>query len=268
MAAEHAIDPMQQFSIQPLAGGSLSGSAFQFTNSALWMFLVALTIVVFMLGGMQRKPVPSRWQMAAESLVGFISGLVSDNIGPEGRKFVPWVFTLFSFIMVSNLMGLMPFGIVHAWHPFTVTSQFTLTGELAVLSFGTVLAVGFWRHGFKFFTLFIPHGTPLPLMPIIIPIEFISFMIRPFSLGLRLFIAMLAGHILVDVLGNFVVQGIGSGAAMGYVVSIVSYIFVVGIMALELLVCCIQAYVFSLLTSLYLNDAVHLHLSESEEFGH
>ena len=150
-------------------------------------------------------------------------------------------------------------GVVEAAHPFTVTSQFTVTGILAIISFGTVLVVGLWKHGFKFFSLFVPHGTPLPLLPLIIPIEFISFMVRPFSLALRLFVAMIAGHILVDVFGYFIVNGINAGTPMGYGISAISFVFIAGVNALELLVCCIQAYVFALLTSLYINDAVHLH---------
>jgi F-type H+-transporting ATPase subunit a len=122
-----------------------------------------------------------------------------------------------------------------------------------------VLAVGFWRHGLHFFSLFVPHGAPAWLMPIIIPVEFVSFMVRPFSLGLRLFVAMTAGHILLEVFGSFVVQGLNAGGALGPIVSLLSFVMIIGVSALELLVCAIQAYVFALLTSLYLNDAVHLH---------
>ncbi|MBU6206340.1 MAG: F0F1 ATP synthase subunit A, partial [Alphaproteobacteria bacterium] len=215
MAAEHSIDPMHQFSISPVGGGALTGHFAQFTNSALWMLIVTGCVVLFMWGGMQRKLIPGRWQVAAESLLEFINSLTVGNIGPEGRKFTPWVFTLFSFILIANLMGLMPFGIVPAFHPFTITSQFSLTGVLAIISFSTVLVVGFWRHGFHFFSLFIPHGTPLPMIPLIFIIELISFMVRPFSLALRLFVAMIAGHILMDVFANFIVNGIQTGSMMG-----------------------------------------------------
>ncbi len=165
---------------------------------------------------------------------------------------------MFTFILFSNFMGMMPFGIVDAAHPFTVTSQFTVTGVLALISFGIVLIVGFWKHGFHFFSLFVPHGTPKPLLPLIVPIELISFMVRPFSLALRLFVAMIAGHILVKVFGYFIVNGINAGG-IGYAISFISFVFIAGVNALELLVCAIQAYVFALLTSLYINDAVHLH---------
>jgi F-type H+-transporting ATPase subunit a len=250
---------MHQFQIDALGNGALDGTAFAFTNSALWMLIVLGAILLFMWGGMKRDLVPGRWQAAVEYLTSFISGMSLANIGPEGRKYTPWIFTVFVFILFSNLMGMMPFGVVEAAHPFTVTSQFTVTGVLAIISFSIVLIVGFWKHGFHFFSLFVPHGTPALLLPLIVPIELISFLVRPFSLALRLFVAMIAGHILVDVFGYFIVNGINSGTAMGYGISAISFVFIAGVNALELLVCCIQAYVFALLTSLYINDAVHLH---------
>src|SRR5688500_16454788 len=134
--------------------------------------------------------------------------MVDTNIGPEGRKYLPWVFTIFIFILFANLMGMMPFGVVPGVHPFTVTSQFTITGVMAIISFSIVLIVGFWRHGLHFFSLFVPKGTPFLLKILIVPIELISFLVRPFSLGLRLFVAMIAGHILVKVFGSFVVGGL------------------------------------------------------------
>ena len=259
MAAESKIDPMHQFTISPLGGGVLDGSPLALTNSALWMLIVLGAIVLFMWGGMKRELVPGRWQAAVEMLTGFVSGLAVGNIGPEGKKYVPWIFTLFTFILFSNYIGMMPFGIVEAAHPFTVTSQFSITGVLAIISFGIVLVVGFWKHGLKFFGLFVPHGTPLPLLPLIVPIEMISFLVRPFSLALRLFVAMIAGHILVEVFGSFIVSGFSSGTPMGIGIGAISFIFIMGVNALELLVCGIQAYVFALLTSLYIHDAEHLH---------
>jgi F-type H+-transporting ATPase subunit a len=256
VAAESKIDPMHQFQISPLAG-HLDGTPFVFTNSALWMLVVLALIWIFMLGGMKRQLVPGRWQAMVEGVTGFVHSMVTTNIGPEGRKYMPWVFTVFMFILFANLLGLMPFALVGA-QPFTVTSQFTVTGIMAIISFAIVLIVGFWRHGFHFFSLFIPHGTPKPMLPMIFLIELLSFMVRPFSLALRLFVAMIAGHILVEVFGSFVVQGINAGG-IGPAVSLLSFVFIVGVMALEILVCAIQAYVFALLTSLYINDAVNLH---------
>jgi F-type H+-transporting ATPase subunit a len=256
VAAESKIDPMHQFQISPLAG-NLDGSPFVFTNSALWMLVVLALIWIFMLGGMKRELVPGRWQVMVEGVTGFIHSMVTTNIGPDARKYMPWVFTVFMFILFANLIGLMPFALLGA-HPFTVTSQFTVTGIMAIISFGIVLVVGFWKHGFHFFSLFIPHGTPKPMLPMIFLIELLSFLVRPFSLALRLFVAMIAGHILVEVFGSFVVQGINAGG-IGPAVSLLSFVFIIGVMALEILVCAIQAYVFALLTSLYINDAVNLH---------
>jgi F-type H+-transporting ATPase subunit a len=207
--------------------------------------------------GMKRQLVPDRWQVAVEGLTGFIDDMVKVNIGPKGKVFVPYIFSLFMFILVSNLLGLLPLAIVGI-HPFTTTSHFSITGVLAVLSFSIVLVVGFWRHGLHFFSLFVPHGTPKIMIPLIAAIEFISFMVRPFSLGLRLFVAMIAGHILMEVFGSFIVSGLGSGP-MGWAVGGLSFLFIMFVVALELLMCIIQAYVFALLTALYLNDAVHLH---------
>jgi F-type H+-transporting ATPase subunit a len=256
VAAESRIDPMHQFQIAPLAGDL--GSPFAFTNSALWMLIVLGLIWLFMLGGMKRQLVPGRWQVAVEGVTGFVTSMLATTVGPEGRRYVPWVFTIFMFILVANLIGLMPFALAGA-HPFTVTSQFTVTGVMAIISFSIVLIVGFWKHGFHFFSLFIPHGTPKVLLPLIFLIELLSFMVRPFSLALRLFVAMIAGHILVEVFGSFVVSGINAGGVAGPLVSVLSFVFIMGVMALELLVCAIQAYVFALLTSLYINDAVNLH---------
>lgn len=258
MAAGTKIDPMHQFEIAPIFGSFEGGNPFVFTNSALWMFAVLACIYIFMIGGMKRELVPGRWQVAVEGLTGFITNMVDSSIGPQGRKYVPWVFTAFIFILFANLLGAMPFAILGA-HPFTVTSQFTVTGVMSIISFAIVLGVGFWKHRLHFFSLFVPKDTPFILKLLIAPIEFVSFLVRPFSLGLRPFIAMFAGHILLEVFGNFIVQGFNAGGPMGWFVSILCFLFVAFINALELLVGAIQAYVFALLTSLYINDAVNLH---------
>lgn len=260
MAAESGkIDPMHQFEVTPLGGGfHLGGHEILFTNSALWMVVAAITLGIFMWGGMRRQLVPGRWQAAVEGFTGFISSMMTQNIGSEGRKFTPYVFSLFMFILFCNLLGMLPLG-VFGIHPFTVTSHIAITGVLALVSFAIVLVVGFWRHGLHFFSLFVPHGTPLPMIPIIAPIEFISFMVRPFSLALRLFVAMMAGHLLLEVLASFVVSGGLGGVGTGLIVSLPSMLLMIAICALEILVAGIQAYVFALLTSLYINDAEHLH---------
>jgi F-type H+-transporting ATPase subunit a len=208
---------------------------------------------------MKRELVPGRWQAAVEGVTGFISNMMHTNIGPEGRKFTPYVFSLFMFILFANILGMLPVGLVGV-HPFTVTSHLTVTGILAIVSFAIVLVVGFARHKLHFFSLFVPHGTPVIMIPLIFMVELMSFLVRPFSLALRLFVAMTAGHILLKVLGGFVINGLNAEAFwVAPVVALPSFILMIGISALELLVAVIQAYVFALLTSLYINDAVNLH---------
>lgn len=262
MAAEQAkVDPMHQFTIEPMLGSAnweIAGYNIAFTNSALWMLITTVVLFLFVAGGMKRELVPGRWQMTVETFTGFIDSMLEANIGKEGRKYVPYVFSLFMFILFANLLGLLPLGVI-GLHPFTFTSHFTITGALAILSFSIVLIVGFWKHGFHFFSLFVPHGTPLPMIPLIFVIELVSFLVRPFSLGLRLFVAMMAGHVLLEVLSSFVIGGANAGAFFMGLVSIPSFILMVAICALEILVAGIQAYVFALLTSLYINDAEHLH---------
>jgi F-type H+-transporting ATPase subunit a len=255
------IDPMHQFLVEPVMGSRLSiaGYDVSFTNSALFMVITLGVLWLFMLGGMRRQLVPGRWQAAVEGVTGFVSNMMDANIGPKGKAFTPYVFSLFMFILFANLIGLFPLGVVPGWHPFTITSHITVTAVLAFVSFGIVLIVGFAKHGLHFFSLFVPHGTPALMVPLIFVIELASFLVRPFSLGLRLFVAMTAGHILLDVFASFVVQGFNSGSVLGIPVGVLSFIMIIGISALELLVSAIQAYVFALLTSLYLNDAINLH---------
>jgi F-type H+-transporting ATPase subunit a len=257
VAADAKIDPMHQFVIEPIFGSFHQSNPFVFTNSALWMLIVLGTIYAFMLGGMKRQLVPGRWQVMVEGLIGFVDDMVQASIGPEGKKYLPWVFTAFIFLLFANLMGNMPFAAAGV-HPFTVTSQFTITGVMSLISFAIVLGVGFWKHGLHFFSLFTPPGVHWIGKVLLFPIEFISFLVRPFSLGLRPFIAMFAGHILVDIFGNFIVQGFNASGG-GIAVSILAFLFVAFINILELLVAAIQAYVFAILTALYINDAVHIH---------
>ena len=252
------MDPMHQFAITPIGGDELIASPFQFTNSALWMMIVLAAVVLFMWGGTRRQLVPGRWLAAVEGLTGFVDDIARQSIGPEGRRYLPWIFTAFIFILFSNWIGAMPFAIAGA-HPFTVTSQFSVTGVMSILSFAIVLGVGFWKHGLHFFSLFVPTGAPLPVKLFVAPIEFVSFMVRPFSLGLRPFIAMFAGHVLLEVFGNFVVQALNAGSPTGFAISVLCFVFLIFVNALELLVGGIQAYVFALLTALYINDAVNLH---------
>ena len=261
MAQSGKIDPMHQFAIEPMFGTdhwAIGGYNIAFTNSALWMVLAAVVLRGFMLLGMKRQLVPGRWQMAVETMTNFIDDLLRSSVGPGGKPYVPYVFSLFMFILVANLLGMLPLGLIGV-HPFTFTSHFTATGVLAIMSFSIVLVVGFWKHGFHFFGLFVPHGTPAPMIPFIFLIELVSFMVRPFSLGLRLFVAMTAGHVLLKVLAGFVINSANAGAGFGLTVGLSSFALMIGISALEVLVAVIQAYVFALLTALYINDAVNLH---------
>jgi len=259
VAAEAKIDPMHQFVIQPIAGNFAGGNPFVFTNSALWTLIVLGAIWFFMYGGMKRELIPGRWQVAVEGLISFIDDMVGVSMGPEGKKYVPWVFTAFVFLLFANLMGNMPFGVIPSAHPFTITSQFTFTGVMSIITFVIVLGVGFWKHGLHFFSLFVPKDAPLIFKFFIAPIEFMSFLVRPFSLGLRPFIAMFAGHVLLDVFGNFVVQALNSQSAGGIGISILCFLFIMFVSMIELLVAAIQAYVFAILTSLYIGEAVNLH---------
>jgi len=237
---------------------ALGGFNIAFTNSALYMVLATIVLTVFVAAGMKRELVPGRWQAAVEYFTSFINNLLLANVGEGGKKYIPYVFSLFMFILLANFLGMLPLGLV-GLHPFTFTSHFTATGVLAILSFAIVLIVGFSKHGFHFFSLFIPHGTPAAMIPVIFPIELISFMVRPFSLGLRLFVAMTAGHVLLKVLAGFVINSSNAGVGYGLTVGTASFVLMIGISALEMLVAVIQAYVFALLTSVYLNDAENLH---------
>jgi F-type H+-transporting ATPase subunit a len=211
---------MAQFKIEPLFGTdhwAIAGHNIAFTNSALWMAITTVALWVFVQGGMKRALVPGRWQMAVETMTGFIDGLLAANIGPNGKKYVPYIFSLFMFILFANILGLLPLGLLGV-HPFTFTSHFSVTGVLAILSFSIVLIVGFAKHKLHFFSLFVPHGTPVWLLWLIPIIELISFLVRPFSLALRLFVAMMAGHVLLEVLSSFVISSANSGLLWGGVV--------------------------------------------------
>ncbi|MFY7838614.1 MAG: F0F1 ATP synthase subunit A, partial [Novosphingobium sp.] len=178
--AEGKVDPVHQFTIESLFGTenwAIGGYNIAFTNSALWMAITTVVLVAFVAGGAKRQLVPGRWQMAVEGLTGFVDSLLQANIGKAGRKYLPYVFSLFGFILFANMLGLLPLALF-GLHPFTPTSHFTVTGVLAVMSFAIVLGVGFAKHGLHFFSLFVPHGTPVPMIPIIFPIELISFMVR------------------------------------------------------------------------------------------
>ncbi len=253
MAAEQAkVDPMYQFTIEPLAGSSgweLAGYNIAFTNSALWMLITTVVLFLFVLGGMKRELVPGRWQMMVESFTGFIDNMLEANIGKAGRKYVPYVFSLFMFVLAANLIGMFPYA-------FTVTSHIIVTFSLAMLVFLTVTIYGLWRNGLGFLRLFMPSGVPIALAPIIVPIEIVSYISRPISHSVRLFAVMLAGHITLKVFAGFVVS-LGGMGALGMFGAILPLVMTVALTGLEFLMSVIQAYIFTMLTCMYLKDALH-----------
>ena len=243
--------PIEQFAIRPIVElGTLGGQQVVFTNSALSM-LLTVTVAAGLLcwASRRNRVVPGRWQSSVEMLYEFVSKTMRENAGEHGMKFFPLVFSLFMFILVANLIGMFPYA-------FTVTSHIIVTFALAMLVFLTVTIYGLVRHGFKFFKLFMPAGVPMILAPIIVPIEVMSYISRPISHSVRLFAVMLAGHITLKVFAGFVV-GLGSLGTMGLLSAVLPLAMTVALTALELLMAIIQAYVFTMLSCMYLNDALH-----------
>ncbi len=240
-------DPIHQFNIVPLVGdGPLA-----FTNSALFMAITTAVIIGFLLlATSSRTLVPSRLQSLAELGYEFVAKTVRDSAGNEGMKFFPFVFSLFMFILVSNMIGLIPY-------TFTVASHLIVTFALAMSVFLTVIIYGFIKNGSHFLKLFVPSGIPGYILPLVVLIEIISFFSRPISLSVRLFANMLAGHITLKVFAGFVTMLSGALGAVGLLVGILPLLLAVAITGLELLVAFLQAYVFTILTCIYLNDAIH-----------
>ncbi|HXW40385.1 MAG TPA: F0F1 ATP synthase subunit A [Xanthobacteraceae bacterium] len=245
------VDPIHQFEIKnllPLA--NIAGHQFHFTNSALVMFIIVAVVSTFLIGATARRAVvPGRLQSAAEMSYEFVANTVRSSAGTEGMKFFPFVFTLFMFVLFANLIGLIPYS-------FTVTSQLIVTATLALLVFFTVVIYGFWRNGLHFLMLFVPKGVPKLILPAIVVIEVLSFLSRPVSHSVRLFANMLAGHITLQVFAGFVIM-LGGAGMLGLLGATLPFIMVVLLTALELLVAFLQAYVFAILTCIYLNDAIH-----------
>ncbi|RXF73395.1 F0F1 ATP synthase subunit A [Hansschlegelia zhihuaiae] len=242
-----ANDPIHQFQIVPLIGDG----PIAFTNSAFYMGLTVAVITGFlMLATSARTLVPGRFQSLAELSYEFVAKTVQDSAGKEGMKFFPFVFSLFMFILVSNLIGMIPY-------TFTVSSHLIVTAALALSVFVTVLVVGFAKHGVGFLRLFVPHGIPIFILPLVVAIEVISFLSRPISHSVRLFANMLAGHITLKVLAGFVTMLSAGLGALGLLIGIIPLALAVAITALEFLVAFLQAYVFTILTCIYINDALH-----------
>ncbi|MBN8940001.1 MAG: F0F1 ATP synthase subunit A [Rhizobiales bacterium] len=245
--------PVAQFEIKPLFRiAEIGGQQIHFTNSAAYMLLVvAVSGLFLLLAARRRRLVPGRWQSAAEMLYEFVARTLRENAGEQGMRFFPLVFSLFMFVLVANLIGMFPYA-------FTVTSHLIITFSLAMIVFLTVTIYGVVRHGFGFFRLFMPAGIPLALAPIIVPIEVISYLSRPVSHSVRLFAVMLAGHITLKVFAGFVVA-LGGLGALGILAAVVPLAMTVALTGLELLMSVIQAYIFTMLTCMYLNDALHPH---------
>lgn len=254
-----AASPMEQFEIVPLIPLSLGGIDVSLTNSALWMLIsITLISIFFLAAARSRALIPGRIQSIAEVIYEFVADMVRGAIGNEGMKFFPYVFTLFVFILMANLLGLIPTipGAPHGLHTFTTTSHIVITFALAMVTISIVIGYGLYKNGLGFFKLFAPSGVPIWLLPLIVLIEVVSFLSRPLSLAIRLFANMLAGHVILKVFAMFIVMLFGAGATYGWI-SIFPFIGIVAVTLLELLVAFLQAYVFAILTCIYLNDAVH-----------
>jgi F-type H+-transporting ATPase subunit a len=247
VAAEHGhFNPLHQFEVHELVHIKIFGVNASFTNSALWMVIGGTLLSSFLILAMrERSLVPGKLQSMAELSYEFVAKMVSDNVGGAGKPFFPFIFTLFMFILTANMIGLMP-------GAFTITSHIIVTFALALVVFTGVTAVGFIKHGAGFLRNFAPSGVPLVMLVVLVPIEVFSYFVRPISLSVRLFANMMAGHTLLKVFGSFVV-------ALGLLGGWAPLFFIVAFTGLEFLVAFLQAFVFAVLTCVYLNDALHTH---------
>ena len=244
-----AADPIHQFEITKLFTiGHIGGHEIAFTNSSAYMFLSVAVISLLMLGT-GRQLIPGRMQSVAELSYEFVASTIRSTAGSEGMKFFPLVFSLFMFICISNVIGIIPY-------TFTVSSHLIVTAALALLVFFIVLIYGFYKNGLKFFKLFVPSGVPIYILPLVVFIEVISFFLKPVSHSVRLFANMLAGHIALKVFASFIGM-LGAIGFIGWVGAVLPLGLTVALTALEILVAFLQAYVFTILTCIYLNDAIH-----------
>ncbi len=238
-------DPLHQFEIHKLIPLKLDGIDISFTNSSLFMVSAVLLTTVFLVGGMMRSQlIPGRWQSMTEITYSFVANLLDETVGLKGRQYFPFIFTIFMFILMGNLIGMLPY-------TFTFTSHIIVTFGLAVIAFGVATLIGFMRHGFHYFTLFVPKGAPVYMLPLIVPIEILSYLSRPISLSVRLFANMMAGHTMLKVFAGFTVALGIFGVAPLAVNTLLT--------AFEILVAVLQAYVFTILTCIYLQDSINLH---------
>lgn len=247
------MDPLHQFHIQPIINVVVGHTDVSFSNSALSMMIVVIGVYTLMVMGMRgRNLVPGRLQSLAEIFYEFISNMVRDNAGHDARPFFPFVFTLFMFILFGNLLGMIP-------GAFTFTSHIIVTFFMAVFVFTMVTLLALVKHGLKFFTFFMPHGVPIWMAPLLVPIEIISYLSRPISLSVRLFANMMAGHTMLKVFAGFTIMMISGMGALGFLPGAIPVIINIALIGFEILVACLQAYVFTILTCLYIKDALELH---------
>ncbi len=248
-------DPMHQFQVQTLLPGpkvavpGLGTIDLSITNSVAAMMLAALLVITFYSLAARKAVVPGRLQAVGEMLYGLVDGLAESIIGHDGKKFLPFIFTLFAFVLFMNIQGM--------FLVFTATSQLAVTLTLGLMVILTVVAVGVIKNGFKFFKLFAPSGVPWPLYFLLVPIEILSFLIRPITLGLRLFGNMLGGHVVLKIFAGFVIA-LGGLGVLGWAGSVLALTSVVALTALEFMVAFLQAFVFAVLACVYINDVVHL----------
>jgi F-type H+-transporting ATPase subunit a len=248
--AGHTINPIEQFSVESIVPIHIGHLDFSFTNSALYMLIaVAIVSALMLIGANGSTGAPNRLQALAEIAYEFMAGMLRSAAGDHAEGFFPFVFCIFMFVLILNLVGLIP-------HTFSVTSHIIVTASLALTVFLTVVIYGLAHNGASFFKIFVPPGVPIYILPLVVAIEVISFLTRPVSHSVRLFANMLAGHISLNVFGGFVVMLLGASAAVK-AVAVLPFAMTVGLEALELLVAFLQAYVFAMLTCMYLNDALH-----------
>ena len=244
--------PVEQFTIKTLYDINLMGIDVSFTNASLFMFLSIFCSIGFLYFGARKQSlIPNRIQCIVEMSYEFVANMVKENAGKGSQAYFPFVFTLFMFILFGNLLGMIPYS-------YTFTSQIAVTFTLAAIIFVGVTLIALFKHGFKFFTYFFPSGVPIALAPLLIPIEIISYFIRPISLSVRLFANMLAGHTMMKVFAGLIIM-MGSAGGLLKIGAILPLLAVIGLTGLEFLVAALQAYVFSILTCMYLHDAIHLH---------
>ncbi len=244
-------DPLHQFQIEPIIPLHVGGVDLSFTNSSLWMMIGVFVSAGFISMAMKRKAlVPGRMQAAVEIFYELVAGMIRQNIGTEGRKYFAFIFTLFIIVMMGNLLGLIPYS-------FTYTSHIIVTAGLSFFVFGAVLVMAFATHGIRFLGHFAPKGVPWLIYPVLVPIEIVSYIARPITHGLRLFANMLAGHIMLKVFAGFSVGLAGLGV-VGVAAGIVPMLVNSGLLAFELLIALLQAYVFTILACIYLKDTVDL----------